>query len=127
VLKPDNRLLSEAKELRPQSQEALYPSNDFADLIAVVGLRGGSKVTGGLSVRRLANVTVRDSIDDFTFIVSRRRYWCPSSVAEFLSPRVYHLHCIDATIDELRLEVRDPDKVFQLVLNVEKDSAFQLI
>jgi hypothetical protein len=49
VLEHDNRELSEAKEWSPQSQEAPGLSNDFRDRIAVVGLRGGSKLTVGPS------------------------------------------------------------------------------
>jgi hypothetical protein len=71
--------------------------------VAVVRLRGGSKVTGELSGRGLGNVWVRDSCDEFTFVVGGRRYRCP----EFLSPRVCHLHCSDPTIDEITLEVDD--------------------
>jgi hypothetical protein len=41
----------------------------LGELIAVVGLRGGSRVAGGLSPRGLANVAVRDWSDDFTFNV----------------------------------------------------------
>jgi hypothetical protein len=39
VLKHDNQLLSKAKGLHPQGQEALGPSNDLSQLMAVIGLR----------------------------------------------------------------------------------------
>jgi hypothetical protein len=91
-------------------------SSHLDELIAVVGLRGGSRVTGGLSARGLANVAVRDWSDDFTFIIGNRRYRCRSSVAPFLSPRVSKLHLIDTTISELRLEVEDRDNFFSSVL-----------
>jgi hypothetical protein len=81
-----------------------HQSGRLGELFAVVGLRGGSRVTGGLSARGLANVQIGDWSDDFTFIVGDHRYRCPSSVAQFLSPRVSKLHLIDATILELRLE-----------------------
>jgi hypothetical protein len=71
---------------------------------------------GGLSARGLTNVAVRDWPDDFTFIIGDHRYRCPSSVAQFLSPRVSKLHLIDATISELRLEVEDRDELFGSVL-----------
>jgi hypothetical protein len=64
-------------------------------------------VTGGL-----ANVVVRDSSDDFTFIVGDHCYQHPSSVAPFLSPRVSKLHWIDATISELRFKVEGRDGLF---------------
>jgi hypothetical protein len=72
----DNLRLSEAKEVRRQRQEEPGLSNDLGELITVVGLPGGSRVTGGLSARSLANVVVRDWSDDFTFIIGERRYPC---------------------------------------------------
>jgi predicted nuclease with TOPRIM domain len=75
VLEQENRRLSEAKELRPQNQEARSLSSDFSELIAVVLLRSGS---------RLANVAVRDWPDDFTFLIGDYRYRWQSSVAQFL-------------------------------------------
>jgi hypothetical protein len=73
-------------------------------------------VTGGLSARGLANAAVGDSPDDFTFVIGDHRYRCPSSVAQFLSPRVSKLHWIDATISELTLEVEDAHGLFGSVL-----------
>jgi hypothetical protein len=98
-------------------------SGDVSEVIAVVGLRGGSRVTGGLSARGLANAPVGDWSDDFTFIMGDHRYRCPSSVSQFLSPRVSKLHSIDATISELRLEVEDRDKLFGLVLEAAKGNS----
>jgi hypothetical protein len=95
-------------------------SSHLGELIAVVGLRGGSRATGRLSVRGLANVAVRDSSDDFTFIIGDRRYRCQSSVTQFLSPRVSKLQSIDATISELRLEVEDRDELFSSVLEAAR-------
>jgi hypothetical protein len=89
-------------------------------LIAVVGLRGGSRVTGGLSARGLASIAVRDWSDDFTFIIGNHRYGCSSSLAQFLSPRVSKFHWIDATISELRLEVEDQDNFFGSVLEAAR-------
>jgi hypothetical protein len=43
--------------------EAPKASSYACDLIAAVGLRGGSKVTVGLSVRGMASVAVRDRRD----------------------------------------------------------------
>jgi hypothetical protein len=120
VLEHNDQGLSETKGSRPQSQGALGLSSEFGGLIAVVGLRGGSRVTGRLSARGLANVAVPDWSDDFTFIIGRHRYQCQSSVAQFLSPRVSKLHSIDATISELRLEVRDRQRVFGSVLEAAR-------
>jgi hypothetical protein len=85
-------------------------------MIAVVGLRGGSRVTGQLSARGLVNVAITDSDDDFTFTVSGRCYQSPSSLAQFLSPRVAHLQSIDSTIDALRIDAEDSDGIFGSVL-----------
>jgi hypothetical protein len=112
LLEVDNRGLSEAKELHPQSQEAPRLSHEFGGLITVVGLRGGSRVTGGLSARGLANVAVPNWSDHFTFIVGDHHYRCPSSIAQFLSLRVSELHSIDATISELKLEVENRGELF---------------
>jgi hypothetical protein len=115
-LEQDNRGLSEGKELRPQSQEVPGLSGCLGELIAVVGLRGGSRVTGRLSARALANVNVRDWSDDFTFIIGNHCCRCPPFFAQFLSPLVSNLHSIDATISELRLEVDDGEELFGSVL-----------
>jgi hypothetical protein len=98
-------------------------SGHLRELIAVVGLRGGSMVTGGLPSRGLANVAFRGWSDDFTFIIGDHRYRCPSSVAQFLSPRVSELNSIDATISELRLEVDDRDELFGSVLQAAKGNS----
>jgi hypothetical protein len=89
-------------------------------MIAVISLRGGSKVTGGLSVRGVVNVAVRDWPDDFTFIVGDHCYRRPSPVAQFLSDRVSKFHRIDATISELRLEIDDGNELFVSVLEAAK-------
>lgn len=107
VLEQDDRRLSAANEICPQSQEALGLSGSCGEMIKVICLRGGSRVTGTLSTRGLANVPVGDWSSDFIFIAGDHRYLCPSSVAWFLSPRVYRLHWSDATIDKLKLEVDD--------------------
>jgi hypothetical protein len=51
VLGQDNQRLSEAKELRPQSQGTPGLSTTLGVLIAVVSLRDGSGVMGGFSAR----------------------------------------------------------------------------
>jgi hypothetical protein len=93
-----------------------HKSGHLGELIAVVGLRGGSRVTGGLWARELASVAVRDWSDNFTFIVGDHRYRCRSSDAQFLSPRVSKLHSIDDTIDDIRIDVEDGDELFGSVL-----------
>jgi hypothetical protein len=99
-----------------------HRSGNLGQLFVVVGLWGGSGATGGLSARGLANVPVGDWFDHFTFIVGDHRYCYPSSVGQFLSPRVSKVHSIDATISELRLEVEDRDELFGAVLEVAKSN-----
>jgi hypothetical protein len=116
VLEQDVWRLSQANVLRSQSQEVPRLSNHFSELIAVIGLRGGSRMICSLSGRGLANVAVRDWSHNFTFIIGDHRYWCRSFLAQFLSPQVSKLHSIDGTIDELRLEIEDGDELFGSVL-----------
>jgi hypothetical protein len=104
------------EKVRPQILGALGLSNHFSGFITVVSLRGGSRATGGLSARGLANVAVRDWSDNFIFIVGHRHYQCPSSLTKFLSPWVTRLHSVDDTIDEMKIDVEDPDELFGAVL-----------
>jgi hypothetical protein len=92
VLEQDNREPSEAKTLCPQSQRVFGLSSNFRELIAVVCLRYGSRVMGGLSEPALANVAVRDSSDDFTLTIGGHCYRCQSSVPQFSSARVSKFH-----------------------------------
>jgi hypothetical protein len=92
-------------------------------MVAVVDLRDGSRAMGGLSVRGLMNIVVRDSSDDFTFIVGDYHYQCLSFVAQFLSPRVSKLQWIEAMISELRLEVEDQKELFCSVLEATGSGA----
>jgi hypothetical protein len=129
----ENWSISEAKPFRLQSREARGLFTDLGELIAVVGLRARSRGTGGLSVQGLKNVAVRDSCDEFTFIVGGHRYPCSSSLAQFLSPRVAELHSVDDMIDEIRIGVEDPDELFGVVLeavrggSITVDSAYRLM
>jgi hypothetical protein len=88
------------------------------DMITVVGLHGGSRVAASLSTRGLTNVRLEDSRHDFTFIVGGGRYRCLPSAAQFLSPRVRSLHSIDATIDEIAIDVDDATGLFGAILDV---------
>jgi hypothetical protein len=128
VLEQGGRRLSEATELRPQSQEAPGLASDFGGLSAVISLWGGSWMAAGLSARGLGNVEAHDWSNDFTFVVGHRRAQCRSAVAQFLSPQVAALYSIDATISELRLEVEDGDLAFDSLLEAAGGSTIaQLI
>jgi hypothetical protein len=104
----------------PRSMEDSGTVRHYRDLIAVVGLRGGSMATATLSVRGLRDVIVRPSDDEFTFILGDRLYCCPSIVAEFLSPRVCGILSIDATATELMIEVTDGNEMFELLLDAAR-------
>jgi hypothetical protein len=82
----DHRTLSDATELHSQSQEAPGRWSDFSELTALLGLRGGSRVTGGLSAHGLANLAIENWSSEFTFVVGDHHYRCRSHVAQFLSP-----------------------------------------
>jgi hypothetical protein len=116
VRERDHRRLSDAMELRPQSQEAPGRLSDFSELTAVLGLPGGSRVTDRLSSRGLANVAIQDCSQEFTFVVGDHHYRCRSSIAQSVSLRVSSLYWIDATISEVRLEVEGENKFFGSVL-----------
>jgi hypothetical protein len=55
---------------------------------------------------------------DFKFVVGGTPHFCPSFIAEFLSPRVSHLRTADASVSELQLELEDPNHYFSQVLSL---------
>jgi hypothetical protein len=65
-----------------------------------------------LSTRGLENIRKREEINDFEFIVGESRYRCPWFIAEFLSPRVARLRCVDDTICEYSVETKDDEGNF---------------
>jgi hypothetical protein len=79
----------------------------FSRALSAVGrLRGGSFAGAvSLSARGLQNVRIKDSDNDFTFMVGNRAHRCSSFVAEFLSPLVAELRAADGSIREFRVEV----------------------
>jgi hypothetical protein len=111
--------------LRPQTQEAPRLSSQRDELIAFVGLRSESRVTGGLSVLGLANVAVRDWSDDFTFSIGIHCHRCQSSIAQSLAPRVSKLHWIDATSQGLKLKIETNCSV--LCWELQEAATLQLI
>jgi hypothetical protein len=127
VRERDHWRLSDATELRPQSQEAPGRLSDFSELTAVLCLRDGSRVTRNLSVLGLVNVVIPDWSHEFMFVVGDHHYRSRSSVAQFLSPRVSSLHWIDATISEVRLEVEGGDKFVLVPCWKLQEAALQLI
>jgi hypothetical protein len=79
----------------------------------VVRLRAGSL---RLSAQGLRNIRTDEANDKFTLVVGGHAHACLSCLAEFVSPRVSWLRSIDATIDELLLDVEHPSELFERVL-----------
>jgi hypothetical protein len=65
-----------------------------------------------LSSSGLANVPIKESRNDFEFIVGDTTYRCPSLIADFLSPRIAALHALDDTISSFVIETKDDDHNF---------------
>jgi hypothetical protein len=63
------------------------------------------------------------------FIVGHRHYQCPPSLTKFLSPWVTRLHSVDDTIDEIKIDVEDPDELFDAVLEAvrQHDGRFRAL
>jgi hypothetical protein len=80
--------------------------------LEVARLRGGSSLSVRLSAKGLFNVRAESPDAKFAFIVAGRRHECSWGAAEFVSPRVSDLHSFDATIDELIIDVDDPENFF---------------
>jgi hypothetical protein len=71
-----------------------------------------------LSANGLANITVRDDMNDFEFVVGQSRHRCPSFVADFLSPRISALHAADCTLNEFRISTEDAENSFASFLSL---------
>jgi hypothetical protein len=77
-----------------------------------------STVTFALSSDGLGQVPVRDSMNDFEFIVGVATYCCPSFVADFLSPRIASLHASDDTVSSFVIETEDRSHIFPEFLSL---------
>jgi hypothetical protein len=77
-----------------------------------------SPIRLSLSTKGLQRLETVNHERDFAFIVGNERYFCPSFVAEFLSPRITSLRSQDITIDEFPIEIEDPDHHFEALLSV---------
>jgi hypothetical protein len=64
--------------------------------------------------------------NDFAFIVGESRYYCPSFIASFLSPRICCLQMKDSTIREFCIETEDPTHSFEKLLEVCYGSSFRV-
>jgi hypothetical protein len=65
-----------------------------------------------LSTSGLSRVPIRESADDFEFIVGDVHHRCPSWVADFLSHRIAAVHAIDDTVLSYTVETVDRDGHF---------------
>lgn len=63
-----------------------------------------SKKSVILSSAGIKNLVLKDQTDNFTFKIGSREFKMHKVYADFLSPRVSHLHHCDPTIDELKFE-----------------------
>jgi hypothetical protein len=61
----------------------------------------------------LGHIAASKAQNYFTFIVGDHSHDCPCFVANFISPRIAHLHGSDPTIHEIQLETEDPSNQFQ--------------
>jgi hypothetical protein len=66
----------------------------------------------------MANIAPSKTENDFTFVVGDDSYQCPWFVADFLSPRIGHLHSLDPTINEFVIETEDPEHQFASLLSL---------
>jgi hypothetical protein len=71
-----------------------------------------------LSVNGLQRLKTVHRESDFAFVVGGEHYFCPSFVAEFVSPRVCALRSQDVTIQEFSLETEDPTHYFSTLLSL---------
>jgi hypothetical protein len=79
-----------------------------------------------LSVKGLQRIENLHRERDFAFVIGDERYFCPSLIAEFLSPRVSSLRSQDITIQELYLETDDPNHLFSSLLSIGFGGEFSL-
>jgi hypothetical protein len=71
-----------------------------------------------LSSTGLANVPLKESRNDFEFIVGDATYCCPSFITDFLSPRIAALHARDDTISSFIIETKDDANQFGVFLSL---------
>jgi hypothetical protein len=79
-----------------------------------------------LSAKGLQNLPINQYDNNFTFVVGDNRYSCPLVLAQFLSPRLCHLHTSDITIRELEIATEDPHGYFSKVLSLGRGEIVSL-
>jgi hypothetical protein len=88
----------------------------MSHLSTVVGMGSGS---GGVSALGPGHVSIRDLFEEFTLVVGGHCFGRPCSVANFLLPCFCVLRSIDATVNELKIDVSNPDELFPTLLNLK--------
>lgn len=79
-----------------------------------------------LSPAGLRNIQRTLYPNDFTFIVGKERFFCPSFIADFLSPNISRLHAADATIQEFVIDIPDVSLIFSEFLSLSEGSSIQV-
>jgi hypothetical protein len=77
-----------------------------------------SSMNAGLSAREMKNSCIKDKDNDFTFVVGSRRYDCPRSATEFLSPHVCQCRSGDDTFKEMRISTEDPNDILGSLMSI---------
>jgi hypothetical protein len=76
----------------------------------------GTKILN-LSAKSLKTISWVNYERDFQFKIGNNKYFCPSFVAEFLSPRISNLRKSDSTIKSFQIETVDSAKCFERFLS----------
>jgi hypothetical protein len=71
-----------------------------------------------LGASGLNNIAASKAENDFSFIVGDRTYSCPWFVADFISPRIAHLHEVDASVNEFLVTTEDCENEFSTFLGL---------
>jgi hypothetical protein len=79
-----------------------------------------------LSAKGLANISMKNYENDFTFFVGQARYAVPSFVAELLSPRIGYIRSIDPTVTEFVISSKDRGHQFPRLLSMASGSSVTL-
>jgi hypothetical protein len=79
-----------------------------------------------LSTNGLSHVPIKESRNDFKFIVGDATYRCPSLIADFISPKIAALHSIDDTIMSFLIETDDSGGYFGSIVELGRGKSIVL-
>ena len=80
-----------------------------------------------LSSKGLKNVATCHHPDDFKFIVGKKEYKCPSFFADFISPKISHLHVIDPCMNYFVVDIADPHDYFQTAIELIQGKSIKIL